>query len=95
VGLCQIRERHIFGGLPITQRFEQLLCGVAVVDLRNGQHVGMLKFTAGCQELYDVQFLPGVQRPMVLNQQRKEIRQAFTAPELNYWLRPSAVIPND
>ncbi|MEH1862337.1 MAG: TIGR03032 family protein [Nostoc sp.] len=95
VGLCQIRERHIFGGLPITQRFEKLLCGVAVVDLRNGQQVGMLKFTAGCQELYDVQFLAGVQRPMVLNSERKEIRQAFTAPELNYWLRPSAVIPND
>ncbi|WP_223265240.1 TIGR03032 family protein [Nostoc sp. 'Peltigera membranacea cyanobiont' 210A] len=29
----------------------------------------MLKFTTHCQELYDVQFLSGVQRPMVLNQE--------------------------
>ncbi|MEH2089636.1 hypothetical protein [Nostoc sp.] len=61
----------------------------------NGEQVGMLKFTTGCQELYNVQFLAGVQRPMVFNQERKEIRQAFTAPNFNYCLRPSAVIPND
>ena len=67
----------------ITQRFELLLCGVAVVDLRNGEQVGMLKLTT-CQQLYDVQFLPGVQRPIVLNRELKEIRQAFTAPDLNY-----------
>ncbi len=60
MGLCQIRERHIFGNLPVQERFRQLLCGVAIVDLHNGQTVGMLEFTAGCQELYAVQFLPNV-----------------------------------
>jgi hypothetical protein len=46
--------------------------------------MGILKFTTGCQELYDVQFLAGVQHPMVLNQELKEICQEFTAPDLNY-----------
>lgn len=92
VGLSQIREQHIFGGLPVQERFEQLLCGVAVVDLRSGQVAGLLEFTAGCQELYDVQFLPGILCPSVLNQKRPEVQQAFTAPEFAYWLRPSAQV---
>lgn len=92
VGLCQIREQHIFGGLPVQERFERLLCGVVVVDLRNGQVVGMLEFTAGCQELYDIEFLAGVLRPTILNAEKSEIRQAFTAPEFAYWLRPSSQV---
>lgn len=94
VGLCQIREQHIFGGLAVQQRFERLMCGVAVVDRSSGQTVGMLEFTAGCQELYDVQFLAGVLRPTILNSERSEMRQAFTAPEFSYWLRPSSQIQN-
>ncbi|MBW4637263.1 MAG: TIGR03032 family protein [Gloeocapsa sp. UFS-A4-WI-NPMV-4B04] len=92
VGLSQIREQHIFGGLPVQERFEHLLCGVAVVDLSSGEVVGMLEFTTGCQELYDVGFLPGVLCPTILNSQKSEIRQAFTAPEFAYWLRPSSQI---
>jgi len=93
VGLCKIREKHIFGGLPIQDRFEKLLCGVAVVDLRSGTALGMFEFTAGCEELYDVQFLPGVSRPMILNLDKPAVRQAMTNPDSSYWLRPSAEIP--
>jgi hypothetical protein len=66
---------------------------VAVIDVRSGQTVAMLEFTSGCQELYDVQFLPGLRRRMILNREREEMRQAFTAPEFSYWLRPSNLIP--
>jgi uncharacterized protein (TIGR03032 family) len=92
VGLCQIREKHIFGGLPVQQRFPTLLCAVAVVDLRSGGVVGMMEFTSGVQELYDVQYLPHVRRPMILNTDKEATRQAFTAPQFSYWLRPSSEI---
>jgi uncharacterized protein (TIGR03032 family) len=92
VGLCKIRERHIFGGLPIQQRGETLLCGVAVVDLRSGRQCGFFEFTAGCEELYDVQFVPGVLRPMILNQQHPAVHQAITNTDSCYWLRPSSEI---
>ena len=92
VGLCKIRERHIFGGLPVQQRVPKLLCGVAVVDLRTGLQVGFFEFTAGCEELYDVQFLPGVRRPMILNFQRPEVYQAIANPDSSYWLRASREI---
>jgi uncharacterized protein (TIGR03032 family) len=92
IGMCQIREKHIFGGLPVQQRHKKLLCGVAVVDLRTGQQAGMIEFTAGVQELYEVLFLPNVRRPMILNMEKEAGRQAFTAPEFSYWLRSSSAV---
>jgi len=95
IGLCQIREKHVFGGLPVQEEYDKLLCAVAVVDLRTGQQAAMLEFTSGCQELYDVQFLPGVFRPTILNLEKEAMRQALTAPEFSYWLRPSSEVPLD
>ncbi len=88
VGLCKIREKHIFGGLPIQERCKNLLCGAAVVDLRRGEQVGMFEFTAGCEELFEVRFLPDARRPMILNLDRPAAREAMTNPESSYWLRP-------
>lgn len=92
VGMCQIREKHIFGGLPVQQKYPLLACGVAVVDTRTGYEIGRLAFTSGCTELFEVLFLPNARRPMILNRDKEAVRQAFTAPEFSYWLRPSNVI---
>jgi len=93
IGLSKIREKHIFGGLPVQQRNARLQCGVAVVDLRSGAPVGMFEFTAGCEELYDVQFLPGVRRPMILNLDKPAVREAVSNPESSYWLRAGKEVP--
>lgn len=92
VGLSKIREKHIFGGLPIQQRYDKLLCGVAVVDTRNGEQVGLFEYTAGCEEIYDVQFLPDVYRPMILNLEKPAVHQAITNTGSCFWLRPSSEI---
>lgn len=93
VGLSQIRERHIFGGMPVAAGRAPLRCGLAVVDLPSGRVVGDLEFTAGCTELFEVQALPGVRRPNVVNLQRDAARQAITAPQFAYWLRASQELP--
>ena len=93
VGLCQVRERHIFGGLPVQSRFPRLRCGVALVDLRSGRPAGLLEFTAGCTELFEVAVLPGPRRLMITNLDREETRQAFPAPGFAYWLRPANELP--
>ncbi|NLE40113.1 MAG: TIGR03032 family protein [Pirellulaceae bacterium] len=95
VGMCKIREKHVFGGLPIQQRCSTLLCGVAVVDLRRGAEVARFEFTSGCEELYDVQFLPGIRRPTILNLEKPAARQAMTNAESSFWLRPSNEIRNE
>ena len=41
-----------------------------------------------------MQFLPAVHRPMILNQEKEAARQAFTAPDFSYWLRPSNELPS-
>jgi len=92
VGLSKIREKHIFGGLPIQNRCQKLLCGVAVVDLRTGSVAAMFEFTTGCEELYDVRFLPGIRRPMILNLEKPAVRQAITNPDSSFWLRASSEI---
>lgn len=93
VGMSKIREKHIFGGLPIQKRCPRLVCGLAVVDTRSGSQVGLFEYTAGCEELYDVRFLPGVFRPMILNFEKTAAREAMTTAESCYWLRPSSEIP--
>ena len=85
--MSTIREQHIFGGLPVQARHARLICGVAVVSLRTGSVVGTLVFTSGCQELYDVLFLPGVFRSNILNLERPESREAISTPDVAYWLR--------
>ena len=92
VGMCKIREKHIFGGLPVQERVKELRSGVAVIDLRTGGQIGAFEFTAGCEELFDVQFLPGVYRPTILNLEKEAVRQAMTNPDSSYWLRPSAEV---
>ena len=69
------------------------MSGLAVVDLPTGKLVGTFEFTAGCTEIYDVQFLSGARNVNVLNLADDAERHAFTAPEFSYWLRPENLRP--
>ncbi|MFO1430154.1 MAG: TIGR03032 family protein [Candidatus Competibacteraceae bacterium] len=93
VGLCKIRERHIFGGLPVQTRYKQLRCGIALVDLQRGIQIGLFEFTAGVEEIYDLRFLPGRQRPNILAPGQPGVREGFPAPDFSYWLRPDKQLP--
>jgi len=95
IGMSKIREKHIFGGLPVQQRYEHLLCGVAVVDTRSGQQVGMFEYTSGCEEVFEIRFLPGVHRPMILNLEKRAAREAITNPDSSFWLRPGNEINSE
>jgi uncharacterized protein (TIGR03032 family) len=93
VGLCMLREgsKDLFGTLPVHARYPKLLCALAVVDTRDGREVGRLDFTEGCTEIFDIRFLPGVFRPMILGLDSPAARDAFPAPEASCWLRPDPV----
>ncbi len=92
IGMSKIREKHIFGGLPLQGRYDKLFCGIAVIDTRSGQQVGLFEYTTGCEEIYDVEFLPGVYRPMILNLDKSAANQAITNTDSSFWLRPSSEI---
>ncbi len=86
IGLCQIRESNVFGGMPVQEKYPQLQCAIAVVDLRSGRSVGWLRFTSGCTEIYDLRFLPGVQRANLLNLDKPDIHRAIHAPDASFWM---------
>jgi uncharacterized protein (TIGR03032 family) len=92
VGLCKIRESNVFGGMPVQNRYDKLLCGIAVVNIKTGQQQGLFEFTAGCEEIFDTRFLAGVQKPNILNTDRPESLEAVNAPEFSYWLRPQNLV---
>lgn len=85
IGMSSLRVRHLFSGLPVQERFGRLLCGVSVVDLRSGSVIGQLEFTSGCEELYEVATLPGLDRPMLLNLGSGMARHAFATPQGSCW----------
>ena len=55
VGLSKIRETAVFGNLPIGDRFKELKCGIAIVDLQAQKMISSLEFRAGVDEIFDVQ----------------------------------------
>ncbi len=66
IGLSQIRESAIFGGLPVEEKNEKLRCGVAVIDLKTGGVIGTLTFQTGVEEVFAVTVLPGWRNPVIL-----------------------------
>lgn len=65
VGLSRIRPTSNMTGLPIAEHPERLRCGLAVIDLENGQSVASLDFASPVDEIFDVQLLPGVRCPYI------------------------------
>lgn len=80
VGLSQVREATVFGGIPLTARLEDRRCGVWVVDLATGRTAAHLEFDDVVQELFDVAFLPGRRFPEIGELNGEVTRAAFVLP---------------
>jgi uncharacterized protein (TIGR03032 family) len=80
IGLSKIRETSTFGGMPISERRGQLKSGIWVCDLRSGGIAGFLEFTAGVEEIFDVQVLVGARYPAVLGFQKDTLYSTFVVP---------------
>jgi uncharacterized protein (TIGR03032 family) len=65
VGLSQVRESAVFGGLELTQRLKERTCGVWVVHIDTGQTVAFLKFEDAVQEIFAVEVLAGTRYPEI------------------------------
>lgn len=81
VGLSQIRESAVFAGLPLTQRLDERICGVWVVDIRNGNIVGFLKFEQAVQEIFAVSVLPDMVFPEVIDADMGLIGRTYVLPD--------------
>jgi uncharacterized protein (TIGR03032 family) len=90
IGLSQVRESAIFSGIAIAEmKQEDRCCGVWVVDTRNGQIAGFVKFTDGVQEIFAVQVLNGLRWPEVLSENRERIADSYELADAALKLVPS------
>ena len=56
VGLSQVRETAVFGGVPIAEKqFKKWTCGVWVVNLQTAEAVALVKFEDAVQEIFAVE----------------------------------------
>ncbi|MGK7900025.1 MAG: TIGR03032 family protein [Hormoscilla sp.] len=71
-----------FSGLALDERLiakdAEPRCGLMVIDIHTGAIVHWLRLEGVITELYDVQVLPGVRRPMALGFQTDEISRLLT-----------------
>ena len=71
VGLSRIRESAVFGGLPIQEKYGELRCGVALINIKSGQIEGYCWFKSGIEELFSILFLPGFRNSIVIGANAK------------------------
>ncbi|MBU2580477.1 MAG: TIGR03032 family protein [Alphaproteobacteria bacterium] len=76
VGLSKPRD-NAFSGLRLDEELKQRdaepRCGIHIIDLSTGDIVQWLEFSDGVRELFEVQIIPGVRRPMALGVMNDEI----------------------
>lgn len=66
VGLSQIREASVFGGLPIQENNTDLICGLGIIRLQDAALVSQIVFHSGIEEIFAVCVLPGYLNPVVV-----------------------------
>jgi uncharacterized protein (TIGR03032 family) len=80
VGLSRIRPTSAMDGVPLAERRHELKCGVAAVDLRDGNVVGLLEFQTAVEEIFDVQMLNDARFPEIVGFQKDAVQHTFVVP---------------
>lgn len=86
VGHSRIRSQHTFGDLALAGR-KEAFCGVSIFHLPTGAFVGELRYLRTCEEIYDVQVLPGLRRPGLLGLHDDTYKRALSLPDQTFWAR--------
>jgi uncharacterized protein (TIGR03032 family) len=81
VGLSQVRESNVFGGIPLVERVKERECGVWAIDLRTGRVAAFLKFSGAVQEIFDVQVLHGSRYPELLEPTSELLATSYVLPK--------------
>ncbi len=84
IGCSMLRKTHTFGDLPLAKD-PNVHCGMAVVHLPTGAFIGSLRYINSCEEIYDVQVLPGIRRPGILGTESAHYKEALSLPDSTYW----------
>jgi len=85
IGLSKLRMKRGPQGLPIEAERDELVAGIAAVDLASGELLGILEFYNGVEEILDVQVLPDVLRAEILNPRQWAQMPSITTMRGGFW----------
>lgn len=86
IGLSKVRENSSsFGKLKIAEAANS--AGVLIVDMCTLQLIGKITYDQSVNEIYDVQILPDMLRPSILNTLNEMHTQGLSLPATTYWGR--------
>lgn len=84
IGLSKLRKNSsTFAHLPIASQAKK--AGIVVVHLDTGTVVGNLHYNTSVDEIYDVQILPDLIRPNILNTLTEDHKLAVSTPKKTFW----------
>lgn len=82
LGLSMPRENRTFSGLPLDAALQARdtdpRCGLAIIDLDNGDMIAWVRIEGIVRELYDVAVLPNVRRPSLIGFKTDEVRYVLS-----------------
>jgi uncharacterized protein (TIGR03032 family) len=83
IGVSQVRDTAIFGGVPITERLQETerACGVWVVEIEYGRILAFLKFEEAVREIFAVALLKGIRFPDLINDNAEIVGSSFVLPD--------------
>jgi uncharacterized protein (TIGR03032 family) len=80
IGLSKIREKAMFGDLPISQ-VEDRTCGVWVVNLKTGKVDAFLRFDEGVEEIFAVRVVQNCRFPELFDWEDKLMASSYALPD--------------
>jgi len=81
IGLSKVRDSALFIGLPLTERLDERVCGVWVVNIRTRETVAFLRFEEAVQEIFAVQVLHGIRFPDIADWGDERISNSYIVPD--------------
>jgi len=85
VGLSRLRDKRGPQGLPIENASAELVAGVAAIDRRSGEVLGILHFYNGVDEVFDVQVMPGIRRAEILSPHQWSETPSIATMKGGFW----------
>ena len=94
IGLSKIREKHIFGGLPVQAHARRCVAAWPWCTCPAAGWSAYLTSPRGAKSCTTCSSSPRF-RPMILNLERPVVWQAITYDKSSFWLRPSHEIRDE
>lgn len=88
VGMNKLRKNSSsFAHLDVAKLSD--FAGIKIVHLPSGSLQGYLKYTSSVDEIYDVEVLPDLLRPNILNTITDTFSQSIFTDEMAFWMKPA------